>query len=63
MTSVEKVVAEVDVVDEVDEVAFHVMREVVIEDKIIMKMAEDSRQERMVSYVCFLLNIVWLSIK
>jgi len=36
-------VAEVDVAHAVDGVVTHVMREVVFEDKIVMKMAEDSR--------------------
>jgi hypothetical protein len=43
-TLVEKVVAEVDVADVADVVegvVIHVMREVVFEDKIVMKMAED----------------------
>jgi hypothetical protein len=63
VTSVEKVVVEVDVVDvvdgveEVEGVVIHVMREVVIKDKIIVKMAEDSRQERMVSCACFCITL------
>jgi hypothetical protein len=36
-------VAEVGVADPVDGVVIHVMREVVFEDKIVMKMPEDSR--------------------
>ena len=45
VTLVEKVVAEV------YEVVVHV--EVVFDGKIVMKMAEDSRQERVVSCSCF----------
>jgi hypothetical protein len=54
-TLMEKVAVEVEEVEEgaevavVDGVVIHVVREVVFEDKIAMKMAEHPRQKRVVS--------------